>query len=111
MGPSGAGDIVADATKVYWSSTKGLHNAPLGGGGTTDLVGTATTARSIAVDSNYLYWTDEGKGLVQRVPKDAASLEPEVLALDQAKPYGLAVDTQFVYWTNSDSGDIWKVAK
>jgi len=111
MGPSGAGDIVADTKNLYWASTKGLHRAPLDGGNTTNLVVTSVTARSIAVDDNYVYWTDEGKGLVQRVPTIATDSMPETLALDQMKPFGLAVDSQFVYWTNSDTGEIWKLPK
>jgi hypothetical protein len=67
---------------------------------------------SIALDDQYVYWTDFDDGTVQKVPRsgvgDGGAIYP--LAKSQDTPNSIAVDSVNVYWANG-SGDIWKVAK
>ncbi len=109
IGPPTANNIFADLKNVYWSSAKGIHWSPISGGNSIELA-SSTAVRSVAIDATHLYWTDETAGLVQRIVKDG-SAPAEVLALDQAGPYGLALDSQFVYWSDSTSSEIWKLPK
>lgn len=108
-GPLSANNVVSDAKNVYWSSTKGVHSVSTTGGNVIDFGG-SSSVRSVSVDATYVYWTDETGGLVQRALKDG-SAAAEIVAIDQAGPYGLALDSQFVYWSASGGNEIWKLPK
>jgi hypothetical protein len=70
----------------------------------------------IALDGDYIYWTNTARGSagsVMRVAKTGG--KPEYLALAQTFPVGLVVDDQDVYWTNTGigagSGQVMRVTK
>jgi hypothetical protein len=109
-GPITATNLVPEAVNIYWSSSTGIHSAPRMGGMTTTLATVSNAVRAIATDATHVYWTDETAGLVQRVLKDGSGM-PELLALDQALPWGIAVDAQFVYWANGGTNEILKLSK
>jgi hypothetical protein len=52
----------------------------------------------IAVDSNYVYWTDQLAGTVTKAPLDGG--DPIVVTSDQNAPSLIAVDGNGLYWTN-----------
>jgi hypothetical protein len=52
---------------------------------------------ALALDSTYLYWTDDGSGAVMKVPLAGGS--PFTLAAGQDGAADIAVDSASVYWT------------
>ncbi len=65
--------------------------------------------RSIAVDGNYAYWTNEGDGTLKRVPVGGGTVT--TLATGQIQPWGIALDDKFVYWAAKGAGLVLRVAK
>lgn len=101
----GTGGVATDATSVYWASQMGnvYHTAfadppctegtlvqpsckSFGGSG----------AYGVAVDANFVYWTEPSSGAVKRAPK-GGGLTVSV-ATGQDLPQAIAVMDNFVYW-------------
>ncbi|MCA9706219.1 MAG: hypothetical protein KDK70_10250 [Myxococcales bacterium] len=57
-----------------------------------------TGGRGLALDLDYVYFTDQDQGLVHRVHKGGG--DGAVLAMDQQQPYGIVVGGDQVYWAN-----------
>jgi sugar lactone lactonase YvrE len=117
--------LAVDSTTVYWTgaasafrpSTSGtVMSVGLAGGAVSTLVpanplGGAGDFMGIAVDSNYIYWT-EGNGVVGgavvRLPKLGGT--PKTLAVSgRYYPVGIAVDDTNVYWADRNDGAIHSV--
>ncbi len=60
----------------------------------------------IAIDSNYVYWTNNSGGQVMMVSIDGGT--PTVIADGQEAPLGIAVDATNVYWTNQYGGEVYQ---
>src|SRR5450432_1876266 len=70
---------------------------------TPEMVAPSPYPQGIALDADYVYWTDPSQGAILRVLKSGGS--GELLASGQDTPVQIAVDGDFVYWTNtSDLG-------
>lgn len=100
--PSGV-FIVADTGPSY-----GLLRCPLTGcepfGSPPQYKVEARDVRGIAVDAQFIYWTETDKGRVVKVPKDF--LGPEVaLTTTARRPVDVQVDNGFVYWTEEGTND------
>jgi len=105
MAVNGPVAIAVDPSKpgiIYWvdqlSGT--VNKMPVGGGTITPLATDRSKPVSIAVDSTYVYWIDNGMtsdGSVNKVPIVGGAATP--LATGQTNPWRLAVDANYVYWT------------
>lgn len=109
-GPNSADNLIVDGTNIIWSSTGGIHAMDINGGPLKEIVNVSGTIRALAVDATHVYWTEDAAGLVQRTLKDG-SAKPEILGIDQGKPWGIALTSQFVFWANSGTGEIMKLPK
>ena len=64
----------------------------------------------IAVDSQFVYWTNYDDNTVLKAPI-AGGGTSYTLASGQNNPSAIAVDDKNVYWANQGNGTILKVAK
>lgn len=103
------------ATTVYWTDQTNpgtVKSAPAGGGTATVIASGQLAPFGIAVDSQYVYWTNFDGNTVVKSP--LAGGTEYVLASGSANiniPTAIAVDATNVYWANQGNGTIFKVAK
>jgi len=102
-------EIAVDADSVYWSNGDVVVKVAASGGTPVDLAGSLGEVLYVAVDTSYVYWTDESLGTIMRVGKGGGS--PETLASGQLGPQALALTSERVYWVNRDDGTLASVAK
>ena len=101
---AGYGGIAADATHVYWASQNSgvfraaFNAAPCTEGSTCAAFGSASKPFGVAVDAQFVYWT-ETTGTIKRAPK--AGGQSVAIATGQDSPKAIAVLGTFVYWGNS----------
>lgn len=124
--PATDGTTTGEATPEAESSSSGAASSSSDGGdatgdGTTDEGGSESSGttgpaiqdmgcpecivlahglqggRGLAIDDDYVYFTDQSAGTVERVPKGGG--EREIIEDGQDAPYGVGVNDEFVYWT------------
>ncbi|MDP8998984.1 MAG: hypothetical protein M3O46_02620, partial [Myxococcota bacterium] len=109
---------------VYWTNagTSGrnytdgtIMKAPISGGTPSALVTGQNNPQYVVVDTNYVYWTNEGamtggNGTVMKAPaRGGASV---ALAVGQNRPLGISIDATHVYWTDYFTpGTVMKISK
>lgn len=109
----GYGGITADATHVYWGAEhSGIYRAAFGAATCNEgFVGSDLCQNlsggspfGIAVDDNFVYWTEPGPngvanaGSVKRAPKTGGA--SATIATGQDNPRAIAVMDGYVYWAN-----------
>jgi hypothetical protein len=95
-----------DASAAVAGTQSSVQRVAKAGGSLLELASIALSPQAIAVDKNYVYWTEYGAGpdgSVSRVPLGGGGVE--VLAQGQAMPNAVAVDPSGVYWV--DWGTRW----
>ena len=99
MTPSSA--LAGTPARIYWVDSQHIEAANLDGTNpwkVIDIPGTvAPDAASVAVDAQYLYWTNPSLG-IGRVHLDGSA--PDQSLIFAAGAFGLAVDGQHIYWSN-----------
>jgi hypothetical protein len=84
--------------------------AMLGAGAPSVLASGQKGPQGVAVDSDWVYWTNSLGGTVMKARKSGS--EPVLLAQGQTSPFDIALDTTWVFWTNNDkNGTVMRVAK
>jgi hypothetical protein len=107
--------LAVDDANVYFvtSGSAGraasFPKAGLPDGGTPKTLGMARLPHAIAVDPNFVYWTDADAGTVSRVA--IAGGAPLAIAAGLSQPWGVTVDRTAVYWTNAGDGTVMKISK
>lgn len=104
LAPSGQHfGVVADATKVYWSTPLSVFQEPLSGGSPTQIAtssGGQYPYPKVAVDSTNVYWLEVNQKFVEKTPIGGGAAV-SLASTDAA--YAIAVYGGFVYWTNITS--------
>jgi sugar lactone lactonase YvrE len=86
-----------------------VKSIPIGGGSINPIAQNQGAPDGIAVDAQYVYWTNYDDNTVLKAPKAGGTAY--TLASSQNNPSAIAVDDKNVYWANQGSGYILKVAK
>jgi hypothetical protein len=94
--------LTLDATNAYFLNEEipyPVNAVPIAGGGNLQqLLNAATTPHGIAVDADYLYWTNTDDGTLSRLPLSGGS--EDVFITGEGEPFGVAVDASYIYWTD-----------
>lgn len=109
------------STSLYWVGSNGQIgrvvvnsdgslSCPAGGCAPLPIVG-ISNPKGIAVDANYLYWTNAGTNSIGRAALDGSAANASFITGNVNSPYGIAVDNNNVYWANSGSNQIGFAAK
>jgi hypothetical protein len=106
-GQKSPGDLVVDATHVYWANLGDgtIVRAPLDGGATTIVVADAGQAWSLAVSATTLSWTDNMTGDVRALSLAGGS-PPITIATTQGA-WSIAMDATRIYWTTLFGGSVF----
>ena len=113
MDLSNPGDIVVDATNVYFANSSTLFGTKFWkvprGGGTPVMVALSPDfgTYEIAVDATDIYWAAYNK--IGKAPLSGGSVT--TFATGQQGAMSIAVDATNVYWLNTDGGALMKLAK
>lgn len=93
---------------VDLGATSGILRCPVAGcspyGSPPQVLRPSRDMRGIAVDTQYVYWTETDTGQVLRMSKDMQGPVTPV-AEGLTRPVDLALDAGFVYWTEDGTND------
>ncbi|CAN5916246.1 hypothetical protein BH11MYX4_BH11MYX4_43130 [soil metagenome] len=101
-------ELVVRSGQVFWPESGGgaIRSAPVAGGGpvTTYLTSSSFAPLAIAVDDDFVYFTDDTnqhQTQIAAVPRAGAPGAVKVVATTPARPYGIALNdaTGNLYWT------------
>lgn len=99
MTPSSA--LAGTPARIYWVDSQHIEAANLDGTNrwkVVDVPGSVSPdAASVAVDAQYLYWTNPSLG-IGRVHLDGSA--PDLGFISAPGAFGLAVDGQHIHWSN-----------
>jgi hypothetical protein len=106
---SGSHSIAADSTGVYYvkldsSGTKGIiKRIGLAGGAINDII-SSSMPRSLVLDANDIYWTDNNG--IYKANKNGTNVSHVSVT---GSPWDITIDANYVYWT--DNSSVRKIAK
>ena len=90
---------------VYWGNdTDTIGRSNLDGSGVNQSFIT-TPVYGVAVDGQYVYWTNAYSSAIERANLDGTGVDQSFIT-GASGPNGVAVDGQHVYWTNFSSHTI-----
>jgi hypothetical protein len=106
----GPDDVVAGSGNLYWSNDYNIGRAKLNGTGVKQnfiaVPNGPSGVSALAVNSRYIYWTDETAGTIGRALLNGTHVNQRFITGASFDMVGLAVDSRFIYWTNDGTGRI-----
>jgi hypothetical protein len=106
--------VATDQTFVYWlnsgsPATGAIGRASLNGGtGDSGFIPGIGTNEGMAVDPNFIYWTNETTG-IDRAPIGGGAIQSNFIpnaSTNPAAQRGVAVNSQFIFWSDADNARI-----
>jgi virginiamycin B lyase len=98
---NGVVGLAIDAGHIYFNSAFGVGRANLDGTGvdTTWIELTSGQTEWVAVDGQYVFWTNPNDDTIGRANIDGTDQVPALVSLGSQMPYSVAVGDQYVYWS------------
>jgi hypothetical protein len=114
--------IAADETTIYWvggasdgigATESAVQSCPKSGCASPTTIAPEAASGSIAVDRDYVYWTNKGDNArLLRCPKTGCGQSgPTVVAADQPFMWGVVVDDSGIYWLSASGFGTARVMK
>jgi hypothetical protein len=92
---------------VYWSEgspNSGIGRAKINGTGlNTKFISGLANPTSVAVDSQFIYWSDSGTSTIWRANLDGSGVNNSFITIGVDNPKAIAVAPTGIYWTNSNN--------
>jgi low-density lipoprotein receptor class B len=90
---------------VYWSEaspSSSIGRAKINGTGlNTKFIPGLGNPTSVAVDSQFVYWSDRGTNVIGRANLDGSGVNPSFVTTGVNNPAALAVSATGIYWANN----------
>ena len=103
--------LALDSTHIYFSDAEGVRRV-LKAGGTPDTLAAGYDITKLALDDDYVYWTEwVGGDAIRRAPKEGGVVDTLLSDSGLDGPWGIAVDDTHVYWTEMGSGQARRMPK
>jgi hypothetical protein len=103
--------LAVDDTDIYWAGGNiggGIVRKLAKAGGTpqtlADISEGIDNARGIALDANYVYWTELGTGRVRRIAKSGGSVKDYLDPQEYYQAGSVAVNGAHIYWADTTGG-------
>jgi hypothetical protein len=91
--------LAADSSHIYFADAGGVKRVSKTGG-TVETLAAGYHARRLAVDDDYVYWTERGvSDAIRRVPKGGGVIDDLLLDEDTNDPFDITLDDTHIYWT------------
>ncbi len=104
-----AGAIVYDGKTFYATSVANTIGS-IDSAGIGKLLAAGQPAPGIAVDGQFVYFTRNDTGTINRLPI-AGGVAPTILSTGQSSPTEITTDATAIYWSNDGDGTVMRLAK
>jgi hypothetical protein len=98
------GGLAFNSSNFYWASVSAISRANLDGTGVTSPFFSANPAPAIAIDSQYIYWNENGAGgsAIARANLDGTGANTSFIPLPAGDfAFAIAIDSSHLYFPNS----------
>jgi virginiamycin B lyase len=102
--PSIVGGLAFNSANFYWATASAISRANLDGTGVTSPFFNAAPAPAIAIDSQYIYWNENGAGgsAIARANLDGTGANTSFIPLPAGDfAFAIAIDSSHLYFPNS----------
>jgi virginiamycin B lyase len=113
--PEGPDGVVAGGGHIYWANDYNIGRANLNG---TDVKQNfiavpngPSGVSGVAVNSRYIYWTDETAGNIGRALLNGTDVNQRFITGGNFPEAGLTLDSRYLYWTNDGKGTIGTIGR